>query len=82
MPTTETTLLSDELTTLTGKIFSGDITPLVFELFKDANDIPALIAYLGGGEIDANNHKPDKVVREEGCHRPSVEEWLRKCEQL
>ena len=53
----DTKLYQVELEELTGKIYSGDFTPLVYDLLKDARDKEALLVALGG------KLKP-KVVKE------------------
>ena len=83
MPTMLNSLISDEVTTVTGKVFKGDITPLVFEMFEESKDIPALIAYLNGGNtVDVNIDKSDTLVRKKSSNRLSTKEWLSNCEQL
>lgn len=74
--------LTAELTTVTGKIFSGDPTPLIYELLKDTKDMRGLLEYLTGGKVNVSNNKFDSTVRKKSSDRLSLEEWLAGCEKL
>ena len=39
-------LYHDELEDLLGIIYNGDVTPLVYDLLKNTEDLPALLKYL------------------------------------
>lgn len=52
-------LYQEELEELTGKIFVGDLTPLVYDLLKDTNDLPALIKHLGGVVVEQDDTPTD-----------------------
>ena len=47
MNTPKYDLYQKELEELTGKIYSGDLTPLVYDLLKNTSDKHALLLYLG-----------------------------------
>ena len=40
-------LYQKELEELTGKIYSGDVTPLIYDLLKSTSEKEALLTYLG-----------------------------------
>lgn len=44
----DTKLYQEELEELTGKIFAGDLTPLVYELLKNSPEKEKLVTFLGG----------------------------------
>lgn len=71
-------IYQDEIEELTGKIFKGDLTPLVYDLFKDSNDIEGLIKYLTGEIIE--KEKEDEVVKPVAA--PRFEDWFRSCKQI
>lgn len=48
MDTVNIKLYQEELEELTGKIFAGDLTPLVYELLKKSSEKEKLILALGG----------------------------------
>ena len=48
MNTTDIKLYQEELEELTGKIYAGDFTPLVYELLKSTSAKDNLILALGG----------------------------------
>lgn len=81
MVTTDKTL-KEELTALTGKIFVGDPTAIVFELLSTTSDKVSLLAFLTGGKPDVSNNKPCTTVREKSSDRFSFAEWLSGCEEL
>lgn len=39
-------VVHQELEDLTGKLFKGDITPIVFDILKDTADVKGLLKYL------------------------------------
>lgn len=39
-------LYKEELEELSGKIYNGDLTPIVFDLLKDTTDVKGLLNYL------------------------------------
>ncbi len=44
-------LYKEEIEELLGKLFSGNITCITYELLKDTTDMDALITYLTGEEV-------------------------------
>lgn len=74
--------LKEELSALTNKLYLGDPTALVYDIFKDTPDLNGLLSYLTGGLENAGNNEPCTIVREECGMRPSVEEWLARHQQL
>lgn len=48
-------LFKEELEDLTGKIYKGDFTPLLFDLVKDSPNIKSLIKELHGTIIEEQN---------------------------
>lgn len=71
-------IYKDEVEDLTGKIFKGDLTPLIYNLFQDSRDIEGLIEYLTG-EIIEKDIK-DNVVKPVAA--PDFETWFDNCKQL
>lgn len=73
-----------ELESLTGKVYTGDITPVVFDLLSETRYLENLYQYLTGGNISYvdNNNDTDTVVREKSNDRPCFKEWFRNFERL
>lgn len=79
----DTDVYKNELESLTGKVFNGSITPIVFDLLKDSRHLDKLIKYLNKGEKpNVDNNKSDNPVRKENNNRPCFEEWFRNAERL
>ena len=74
----------EELESLTGKVFKGDITPVVFNLLKTGNHVEELLRYLRDDEEGADdyNNTTENAVRKESNNRPCFEEWFSNAEQL
>lgn len=72
-----------ELESLSGKVFNGDITPIVFDLLKDSKHIDKLIEHLRKGDKKhVNNNKPNNTVRKKDYDRPCFEKWFSNAERL
>lgn len=72
-----------ELESLTGKVFNGDITPIVFDLLKDSKHVVELVKYLSKGELsNVVINKPNNAVRKEDYDRPCFEKWFSNAERL
>jgi len=66
-------LYRDELEELTGKIYRGDLTPLVYDLLKDSNDIKGLLHYLNKEEV-IEVKEISEVSKPESA--PNFAEWF------
>lgn len=73
----------DEIELITGKVYNGDLTPIVFDLVKDSRHLDSLYQYLTGEILkhDINNNT-GKVVRAQDSDRPCFEKWFKQCERL
>jgi hypothetical protein len=71
-----------ELEVLTGKIYRGDLTPIVFDLIKSSNHLSAFKAHLCKENKNANNNNTVKTVQQESYDRPCFEKWFSQCERL
>ena len=65
-------LYREELEALTSKLYKGDFTPLIYDVLKDSDDLPALLKYLTGQEIE---EEIVTVVQTDSA--PSFEDWFR-----
>lgn len=65
-------LYKEELEELTGKLYRGDLTPLVYDLLKDSNDLKSLLAYLKSEDIE-EDVKPE-IERPKPA--PSFNNWF------
>lgn len=73
----------EELESLTGKIFQGDLTPIVFDLLKESQSVEDLLRYLKKEEnSDVDSNETQDAVRKESYNRPCFEEWFLNAEQL
>lgn len=65
------------------KVFTGDITPLVYDLIKDTQYKRELSAFLKG-KVNSNVYidTTDSTSREKDNNRCSFEEWLSNCPEL
>lgn len=72
-----------ELESLSNKVFTGDITPIVFDLLKESRHLEDLVSFLSKGDKthDSNNNTQE-TVRKEDYNRPCFEEWFRNAERL
>lgn len=71
-------LYKEEIEELLGKLFSGNITCITYELLKDTTDMEALITYLTGEEVSKGEE-----VREEPSHNsPSFDSWFSTCKEI
>lgn len=68
----------EELEDLTGKIFIGDLTPLVYDVLKDSKDITSLLQYLTGQDVDVN---AEESVRQPEA-APNFDEWFKGCVEV
>jgi hypothetical protein len=73
-----TDLYKEELEELTGKIYNGDLTPLVFDLLKESPYLDVLLHELTGKEITA---KPEDEVQQPTA-APKFEDWFKNCKRL
>lgn len=64
-------LYKDELEEITGKLYNGDLTPLVYDLLKTSEDLESLLLYLTGEEVA----KVEEVVNVPKP-APSFENWF------
>lgn len=73
----DTDLYKEELESLTHKIYTGDLTPLVFEILKTSPDKKALVEYLTHEDI---------VIEEEivkaPTSAPTFSDWFGECVQI
>ena len=73
-----TDLVKEELENLTGKIYNGDLTPLVFNLLENSDDLKGLLKQLTGESI--------KTLQEDTVEQPKAapkfEEWLKGCVRI
>lgn len=76
-------LFQCEIEALTGKIYKGDVTPLIYDLLKTSPHLDKLLVYLGK-EIKPNvcNNEFDTTLREEINNRPCFEKWFEQFEKL
>lgn len=74
--------LQEELIAVSGKMYVGEPTAIVYDLLKDTDAMDALLSHLTGGVYNAGYNKPNTTVREEGRNRLSIEEWLGRCQEL
>ena len=81
MSITENTL-NEELTALTGKLYCGDPTRLVYDLLRCTEYKRELLCHLTGGGYNVNNDESCTALREESDNRPCIEKWLAGCEEL
>lgn len=73
----------DELEALTGKVYSGDLTPVVYDLLADSPHLSSLYTHLTGEKIhNDNDNNTHKALREKSSDRPCFEKWFRNCERL
>ncbi len=73
----------EELEALTGKVFTGDMSPIVFDLLSPTHNLASLYNYLTGVKLQNDNvNNTRDTLREESNNRPSFEKWFRKCERL
>lgn len=70
-----TDLVKEELENLTGKIYNGDLTPLVFNLLENSTDLQGLLKQLTGETI--NTLQEDTVEQPKSA--PNFENWLKGC---
>lgn len=71
------TLVKSEIEFLTGKLYNGDLTPVVYELFKDTKDRNGLLCVLQ--EVTGEHvYRNDTIETEDqkDNHRLSFEEWF------
>lgn len=74
-----------ELEIYTGKLISGDITPIVYDMFKDSEDILGLIRYLDkqeGKVTDVYIDRPSETEGKDDTDRFDYEVWCSKCDVL
>lgn len=74
---TKKEIIKDELEYLTGKLYRGDITPIVYDLVKDSNYLKALLIDLGSVY---ESNKP--VKNENRDNKVELHDWLESCEQI
>lgn len=73
----------NELETITGKAYRGDLTPVVYDLLQDSPNLRGLYEYLTG--VKYNNDFVDNTdtdTREEVSDRPCFEKWFSQCQKL
>lgn len=72
-----------ELEALTGKVYRGDVTAVVFDILKDTPHLDHLLAYLSEEKlVNVRDNKPNTTVREEDSDRPCFEKWITRCKRL
>lgn len=67
------TIFQNELEAITGMIFKGDITPVVFDLLKDSPNLDKLYTSLTNEVIESKDDNKD-VLEVEAA--PSFENWF------
>ena len=76
-------LYQEELEGLTGKVFVGDLTPLVFDVLKASPHLDKLLVYLDKeNSKHVRNNKPNTTPRDKSDDRPSFAKWFAGCEEL
>lgn len=76
-------LFQREVEALTGKVYNGDVTPLVYEVLQSSSHLDKLLVYLRKeNEPNVCNNESHTTLREEGNNRPCFKEWFSGCEQL
>lgn len=68
----------EELENITGKLFKGDITPLVYDLLKDSTDLSGLILHLTGKEVEVKNEVKVQTPKS----APSFDDWFNSCQKI
>lgn len=53
-------VIIEDIEIITGKCFSGDITPLVYLMLKETKDKEGLLRYLGYKEKKTKQEEPEK----------------------
>ena len=71
-------LYKEEIEELTGKVFNGDLTPLIFDILKGSVFKEDLIEELTGEKFVVS--KENEVVEIEPVL--DFEEWFNQCKQL
>ena len=67
-----------ELEYVTGKIYSGDMTVMVYYLLKDTQDMDSLMEYLTGERPGSNS----EIIEEKIQKSPSFQDWFRGCTEI
>lgn len=78
MKENNTSLYKAELEDISGKIYNGELTPLVFELLKDSPHLEDLLKELTGSSI---LDKPEVHI-EKPVSAPKFEEWFNGFQKL
>lgn len=68
----------EEIEYLTGKLYNGDMTPLIFDLLKESCDPKGLLKYLTGEEI--KEKQVEAVTTPTAA--PSFEQWFKSCKRI
>ena len=74
---------TSELQAFTGQLFTGDITPVLYDLLKTTDHVNELLNFLRG-EVKSNVHpkRPDKVTNTESSNGLSIEDWFSKFDEF
>lgn len=72
-----------ELEALTGKIYRGDLTTVVFDVLKESPHLESLLMQLNKEKkVNVNNNKSDTVVRKESNYRPNFKQLIANGKKL
>lgn len=76
-------IVKAEIEALTGKLYEGDASRIIYNMFKDTDDLNGLISYITGEDIkDVCILQDTGNVVEVRSGRPCLKEWLRDRKQL
>lgn len=71
-----------ELQAFTGKLFNGDITPVLFELLCTTDYMDELLNFLREVKVNVHTERSNKTTDTESGNRLSVEDWFSKFDEL